>query len=57
MISLQEAAVRLGLHVNSVRIFVRDGRIKGVKLGRDWRIAEEEIERVQREGVPEREAK
>lgn len=40
-ITAKEAAVRLGLHPSRIRVFCREGRIRGAtKLGRDWVMTE-----------------
>lgn len=45
--STEEAAEVLGLNVETVRNWLRAGRIKGVKLGkRYWRIPEREVQRL-----------
>lgn len=38
MLTVDEAAVQLGVLPHRVRVFLRDGRIKAVKKGRDWDI-------------------
>lgn len=37
--SVEQVAERLGLHVKTVRNYVRDGRLKAVRIGRQYRIA------------------
>ncbi|WP_336205093.1 helix-turn-helix domain-containing protein [Nonomuraea sp. LPB2021202275-12-8] len=39
-----QAADLLGLHVKTVRNYVRDGRLKAVKIGKQYRIAREDLE-------------
>ena len=42
--SPEEAAELLGINPNTIRAWLRDGRLKGVKLGgRIWRISEESL--------------
>jgi excisionase family DNA binding protein len=41
-----EVALQLGVGVKKVRRYLREGRIKGMRLGRDWLIPREEIARV-----------
>lgn len=40
------------LQVSQMTIFrkLNNGKIKGVKIGTSWRISEEELERIKREG-------
>lgn len=40
------------LNISRVTIFraLKQGRIKGVKIGNIWRISEEELQRLRREG-------
>lgn len=41
----EEIAEKLSVQADSVRHWLRNGLITGVKLGRIWRIPEKEIER------------
>ena len=36
--TVQEAADLLGVHIHTVQARLRDGTLKGKKLGREWRI-------------------
>jgi excisionase family DNA binding protein len=42
--SVHQVAQRLGLHVRTVRNYVRDGRLKAVRIGKQYRIAREHLE-------------
>jgi excisionase family DNA binding protein len=42
--SVDQVAARLGLHVRTVRHYVRDGRLKAVRIGKQYRIAREDLE-------------
>ncbi|GAA1823077.1 helix-turn-helix domain-containing protein [Luedemannella flava] len=42
--SVDQVAEVLGLHVRTVRGYVRDGRIKAVRIGKQYRIAREDLE-------------
>lgn len=42
--SVGEVAQRLGLHVRTVRAYVREGRLKAVRIGKQYRIAREDFE-------------
>jgi len=37
--SVEQVAQRLGLHVKTVRNYVRDGRLRAVRIGKQYRIA------------------
>lgn len=42
--SVQEVAERLGLHVRTVRAYVRDGRLPAVRIGKQYRITQQALE-------------
>ncbi|MDT3440653.1 MULTISPECIES: helix-turn-helix domain-containing protein [unclassified Pseudofrankia] len=42
--SVDRVADLLGLHVRTVRGYVRDGRLKAVRIGKQYRIAHEDLE-------------
>src|ERR1041384_989486 len=42
--SVDQVAARLGLHVRTVRNYVRSGRLKAVRIGKQYRIAREDLE-------------
>lgn len=42
--SVEQVAERLGLHVRTVRNYVRDGRLKAVKIGKQYRITRADLE-------------
>lgn len=44
MLSVENVADRLGLHVRTVRAYVRDGRLKAVRIGKQYRIAESDLD-------------
>lgn len=41
--SVEQVASRLGLHVRTVRNYVREGRLKAVRIGKQYRIAAEDL--------------
>src|SRR5438105_174162 len=41
--SVDQVADRLGLHVRTVRSYVREGRLKAVRIGKQYRIAAEDL--------------
>ena len=43
MYSVEQVAERLGLHVRTVRSYVREGRLKAVRIGKQYRIAGEDL--------------
>lgn len=42
--SVEQVADLLGLHVKTVRNYVRDGRLKAVRVGKRYRISREDLE-------------
>lgn len=42
--SVDQVAERLGLHVRTVRGYVRDGRLKAVRIGKQYRIARADLD-------------
>ncbi|WUK11725.1 helix-turn-helix domain-containing protein [Kitasatospora sp. NBC_00374] len=42
--SVEQVAELLGLHVRTVRGYVRDGRLKAVRIGKQYRIARQDLE-------------
>jgi excisionase family DNA binding protein len=41
--SVDQVAAQLGLHVRTVRNYVRDGRLKAVRIGKQYRIAADDL--------------
>ena len=53
-ITTAEAAKRLGVTRQTMGAYLRSGRVRGIKLGKDWRIPVQEFERLmQSPPVPE----
>jgi excisionase family DNA binding protein len=50
--SAQQVAARLGLHVKTVRHYVREGRLKAVRIGKQYRIAGEDLAALTGGSVP-----
>lgn len=44
MLSAEEAAQILGLQVRTVRNYVREGRLPGIRIGKQYRIARSDLE-------------
>ncbi|MGV9304012.1 helix-turn-helix domain-containing protein [Nonomuraea sp. NPDC003727] len=42
--SVEQVAHRLGLHVRTVRAYIRTGRLKAVRIGKQYRIARADLE-------------
>jgi excisionase family DNA binding protein len=45
-ITTAEAARRLGVSRQTMATYLRSGRVRGIKLGKDWRIPVQEFERL-----------
>jgi len=54
MLTLTEAAQSLGLSPITLRIQIRNGKLKARKLGRDWIVTQREVERYRRESLQQR---
>jgi excisionase family DNA binding protein len=52
LFSVEQVADRLGLHVRTVRAYVRDGRLKAVRIGKQYRIARADLEALTGGPVP-----
>ncbi|MFG1797180.1 helix-turn-helix domain-containing protein [Nocardia sp. NPDC049149] len=50
--SVEQVAERLGLHVRTIRNYVRDGRLNAVRIGKQYRIAHEDLEAFTGRPVP-----
>ena len=50
--SVDQVAQRLGLHVRTVRNYVRDGRLKAVRIGKQYRIARSDLEELTGRALP-----
>ena len=42
--SVEQVAERLGLHVRTIRSYVRAGRLNAVRIGKQYRISREDLE-------------
>jgi excisionase family DNA binding protein len=42
--SVEQVAERLGLHVRTVRGYIRDGRLKAVRIGKQYRVARADLD-------------
>ena len=50
MLSVNELAELLKVHPNTIFKALKQGKIKGIKIGGVWRIGDEEVERIKQEG-------
>jgi excisionase family DNA binding protein len=51
--TLKEIADILKLDYMTIWTMVRDGRIKAIKMGYAWRISQDELDRIMKEGIHE----
>jgi excisionase family DNA binding protein len=49
MATLEEVSARLGLTVETLQHYLRDGRLRGRKIGRMWFVGEDAIREYERE--------
>ena len=54
--SPEQVAERLGLHVRTVRNYVRDGRLRAVRIGKQYRIAGKDLAELTGQPAPASEA-
>ena len=45
LLDVQELSTRLGFHPDTVREYLREGKIKGMKIGKRWRVKEEDLQK------------
>jgi excisionase family DNA binding protein len=56
MLTLEEVAQRLKISIKTVRRWLQQGRLTGIKMGKLWRVRETELEAfMQRQTHPRRE--
>ena len=51
MLSIHEFAEKLNVHPNTVRRWISTGKIKALKIGKNWKISVDELNRVLKEGI------
>jgi len=44
LLTLEEVAQRLRFHINTVREYVKEGIIPGIKFERAWRVEQDDLE-------------
>ena len=44
MLSLEEVAYRLNVSVQTVRRLIDSGQLRGVKVGKQWRVRQEDLD-------------
>ncbi len=52
MFTVREAAKTLSLHPETLKGWIRTGRLEAVKMGHSWRISEETLQRLIANGFP-----
>ena len=52
LLNLDEVAQRLGVHVKTARRFVREGRLKAYRVGRQYRVAARDLAAMTGEPMP-----
>jgi len=50
--NVRQAARALSVHPESIRDFLRSGRIPGIRVGNRWRVTAEVLAQIVKEGVP-----
>ena len=54
MLTLTEAAARLGLAASTLRVQIHRGKLKGRLVGKTWTVSEREVERYRAESKGKR---
>lgn len=49
--TVKEVAAALGVHKNTLLLWILSGKIKAIKAGHNWRLPESEVRRIMRTGV------
>lgn len=49
--SVTGAAAKAALHPDTIRHYIRSGRLRATKFGNTWRISPEDLDALLREGV------
>jgi len=52
LLSVNQVATQLGVHVRTVRTYVREGRLKAVRIGKQYRIAATDLAELTGQSVP-----
>lgn len=48
LLTVDEVSKIIQIHPMTIRLWLREGRIKGTRLGRVWRISEEQLEEIKK---------
>lgn len=51
--TVEQTADLLQLHPDTIRLWLRNGRLRGRKLGRVWRVPDDELRRLSQTPSPE----
>jgi excisionase family DNA binding protein len=44
LVTIRDAATQLGFAPKTVRKFIHSGQLRGVRIGREWRVDQEELD-------------
>lgn len=51
MLTVKDVADALKVHEMTIFRYLQKGKIKGIKIGNVWRISQDELQRIMREGL------
>lgn len=51
MLTIKDVARELNVHEITIFRHIKNGDIKGVKIGKSWRISQEELDRIKHNGI------
>lgn len=51
MLSTKQSAEELGVHEKTIYYWIKQKKLKAIKIGRNYKVEEKEIEKIKKEGL------